>query len=43
MNKVGPGLGFRREGVVGNLVIEFEVEFPTAISEEQRAWLSAHL
>jgi DnaJ-class molecular chaperone len=43
MNKVCPGLGFRREGVVGNLVIEFEVEFPTTVSEEQRAWLSVHL
>jgi DnaJ-class molecular chaperone len=43
MNKVCPGLGFRREGVIGNLVIEFEVEFPATISEEQRAWLSAHL
>ena len=43
MNKVCPGLGFRRDGAVGNLVIEFEVEFPTSVSDEQRAWLSANL
>jgi DnaJ-class molecular chaperone len=43
MNKVCPGLGFRREGVVGNLVIEFEVEFPEKITAEQRAWLSTNL
>lgn len=43
MNKVCPGLGFRREGVIGNLVIEFEIEFPEKVSEEQRAWISMHL
>jgi molecular chaperone DnaJ/curved DNA-binding protein len=43
MNKVCPGLGLRRDGAVGNLVIEFEVEFPEKITEEQRAWLSANL
>jgi molecular chaperone DnaJ/curved DNA-binding protein len=43
MNKVCPGLGFRRDGAVGNLVIEFEVEFPEKITEEQRAWLSVNL
>ena len=43
MNKVCPGLGFRREGVVGNLVIEFEIEFPEKINAEQRAWLSTNL
>ena len=43
MNKVCPGLGFRRDGVMGNLVIEFEVEFPEKITEEQRDWLSVNL
>jgi DnaJ-class molecular chaperone len=43
MNKVCPGLGFRRDGAVGNLVIEFEVEFPEKITEEQREWLSVNL
>ena len=43
MNKVCPGLGFRRDGAVGNLVIEFEVAFPEKITEEQRAWLSVNL
>lgn len=43
MNKVCPGLGFRRDGAVGNLVIEFEVEFPEKITDEQRAVLSVTL
>ena len=43
MNKVCPGLGFSRNGVVGNLVIEFEVEFPASVTEEQRAWISVNL
>ena len=43
MNKVCPGLGFRRDGVTGNLVIEFDVEFPEKVTEEQRAKLMAAL
>jgi DnaJ-class molecular chaperone len=43
MNKVCTGLGFSRNGAVGNLVIEFEIQFPTSVTEEQRAWLSANL
>jgi len=35
--KVFPGFGFKREGQeVGNLILEFEIEFPSVLSVEQR-------
>lgn len=35
--KVFPGFGFKREGhEVGNLILEFEIEFPSVLSPEQR-------
>ena len=35
--KVFPGFGFKREGhEVGNLILEFEIEFPSVLSVEQR-------
>ena len=38
--KVFPGFGFKREGhEVGNLILEFEIEFPSVLSPEQRETL----
>lgn len=38
--KVFPGFGFKREGhEVGNLILEFEIEFPSMLSVEQRGIL----
>jgi len=40
MKKLFQGLGFKRDGQgVGNLILDFEIIFPTAISEEKRALL----
>lgn len=41
--KVCPGLGFSNatKEVVGNLVVEFEVEFPTSIDEETKTKIAA--
>ncbi len=33
--KTVPGMGFIRDSNKGNLIIEFEIEFPTVLSEEQ--------
>lgn len=33
--KIIPGLGINRNGVVGNLVIEFDVKFPESLTKEQ--------
>jgi DnaJ family protein A protein 2 len=33
--KVIPGLGFNRENNVGSMIIEFEIQFPDVLSEEQ--------
>lgn len=34
------GLGMIRDGVAGNLIVEFDIKFPDTITEEQRAKLS---
>jgi DnaJ-class molecular chaperone len=41
--KILSELGIRREHVVGNLIIEFEIEFPDELSEEQIQKLSSIL
>jgi len=38
--KTIPGLGLQRDGVVGSMIIEFEVEFPDILSLEQISRLS---
>ena len=35
-SKMIPGLGMKRDEMKGNLIIEFEVEYPDTLSEEQR-------
>jgi DnaJ-class molecular chaperone len=34
--KVVPNLGMTREGTVGNMIIDFEIEFPESLSKEQQ-------
>jgi len=41
--KIIPGLGMVRNGVAGNLVIEFDVKFPDALTTEQIEVLAATL
>jgi DnaJ-class molecular chaperone len=41
--KVIPGLGMNRDGNVGCMVIEFEIEFPDTLSEEQMTKISETL
>jgi DnaJ-class molecular chaperone len=38
--KVVSQLGMQREANIGNLIIEFEIEFPDSLSEEQMEKLS---
>ena len=38
--KIIPNLGFARDGQIGNLVIEFTVEFPDQLSKDQIAELN---
>jgi DnaJ family protein A protein 2 len=33
--KVIPNMGFNRESVSGNLIIDFEIDFPESLTEEQ--------
>jgi DnaJ-class molecular chaperone len=37
------GMGLQREGNTGSLIIDFDVEFPAALSKEQIEALSAIL
>ena len=41
--KVIPNMGFNRESNTGNLIIEFEVEFPETLTEEQMVELTSIL
>lgn len=41
--KVIPNMGMTRNGNSGNLIIDFEIEFPDTLSPEQTAALSIHL
>jgi len=38
--KVIPNLGFARDGQIGNLIIEFEIEFPDQLTKDQIAELN---
>lgn len=41
--KVIPGLGMQKEGVSGNLIIEFDIEFPESLTEAQMNTLAETL
>lgn len=41
--KVLKGMGMKRGGHVGNLIIQFTVRFPKTISPETCAWLKTHM
>ena len=41
--KVIPGLGMTRDANKGNLIIEFDVSFPTSLTPEQMAGLEQFL
>ena len=42
-NKIIPNMGLTRDGHTGNLIIVFDVEFPTKIDEEVIKYLQLHL
>ena len=41
--KLIPGLGMQKDGASGNLIIEFDVEFPDSLTEEQMNGIAAIL
>jgi DnaJ-class molecular chaperone len=41
--KIVPGMGMTRDTVTGNMIIEFEIEFPDTLTPEQTEQLSTIL